>query len=123
VNSHESDADYEETSRERKAIFGLIQQWSSEADGEVDAGAELVYRYCIDGLVKAMNQFEVEMITTVAELDALPEDSVILDDGWYPKIKGQNGKWWRPDCPRGIAAQGTLLPTRLLWTPEDGQLT
>jgi hypothetical protein len=75
------------------------------------------------GRVKAMHQFEVEMITTVAELDALPEDSVILDDGWYPKVKGSNGKWWRPDCPGGIAAQGTVLPTRLLWTPEDGQLT
>jgi hypothetical protein len=59
------------------------------------------------------------MIATVAELDALPEDSVILDDGWYPKVKGSNGKWWRQDCPRGIAARGMVLPTRLLWTPED----
>ena len=62
---------------------------------------------------------ELRMISTVAELDALPEDSVILDDGWYPKVKGKNGKWWRPDCPHGIAAGGTVLPTRLLWTPDD----
>jgi hypothetical protein len=62
---------------------------------------------------------ELRMITTVAELDALPEDSVILDDGWYPKVKGEDNKWWRPDCTRGIAATGTVLPTRLLWTPDD----
>jgi hypothetical protein len=62
---------------------------------------------------------DARMIATVAELDALPEDSVILDDGWYPKVKGENNKWWRPDCRRGLAAEETPLPTRLLWTPED----
>jgi hypothetical protein len=61
----------------------------------------------------------LRMIATVAELEALPEDSVILDDGWYPKVKGENNKWWRPDCPRGLSAEGIPLPTRLLWTPDD----
>ena len=78
----------------------------------------MLFRSSNSGMV-VLGRSELRMIATVAELDALPLDSVILDDGWYPKVKGHNNKWWRPDCRRGLAAEGIPLPTRLLWTPED----
>ncbi len=54
-------------------------------------------------------------ITTAEELDALPDDAVVLDDMDGPLTK--MGDWWHSPADEMRSAQ-VILPTTVLWEPQ-----
>jgi hypothetical protein len=65
---------------------------------------------------------EVCTIRTVAELDALPDDSVIRRGGFFPRTYEREGRYWHsPGDEMGDIAGPDMLPALLLWHPDWAQ--
>jgi hypothetical protein len=56
------------------------------------------------------------MITTAEELDALPDDSVVLDemDGPLTKV----GDWWHSPSDE-MRSHSAIIPATVLYTPKE----
>lgn len=80
------------------------------------------YRAAMQPFVEALTDLLTappHVIETSEELDALPEDTLLLDS-WRTVWQRWRSRWYqltvsRPDAPDRIA-----LPGRVLWTPEEG---
>ena len=69
-----------------------------------------------DAIIAAGWRPPVRVVTTVEELDALPEGSVIMEDGGRAYLKTGLGVW-EPDGPTWTLD----LPATVLYEPKEGQ--
>jgi uncharacterized protein YceK len=59
------------------------------------------------------------VVTTVAELDALPVGSVVLDRLLMPWHKRPGTRWYSTGWDGGVRSPAIALPARVLHDPED----
>ena len=69
-----------------------------------------------DAIIAAGWRPPVRVVTTVEELDALPEGSVIMEDGGRAYLKTGLGVW-EPDGPTWTLD----LPATVLWELKEGE--
>lgn len=93
----------------------ILGDWTDLEQAE--AGASYAHRIA-NGLIAAGYR-KPRTITTVEELDALPEGSVILTNGGEDSAqKDGEGEWYLWGGDFGLDSEDTHLPAIVLWEPE-----
>lgn len=73
-----------------------------------------------DAALAEVERLTPREITTVEDLDALPEGSIVLDsDGPPCPWELSDDAWWAPGDGQPHHATALALPARVLWTPEE----
>ena len=74
----------------------------------------------VRGLLAEVERLTPREITTVEELDALPEGSLVLDSASPPcPWELSDDAWWAPGDGASHPTLAITLPGRVLWTPEE----
>ena len=73
----------------------------------------------VRALLAEIDRLTPRNVETAAELDALPEYTVIREEGDFGAVLQRIGSsWYAPSWP--VGDDSPLLPARVLWTPGDG---
>ena len=92
-----------------------LEDWAWFAETGKQRGEVQHYKDMAAGMIAAGYR-KPRAITTVAELDALPKGSVVLDGDVC--VRRADGRWKVSDLAGVYASAEITLPATVLWEPE-----